>query len=70
MTLTEKEIQRMVYNYQYILRTVESEKTIKEQMTQLYHFLKDQMQDVERIDRQEAMQARIVGNDGYTKSSH
>ena len=76
MTLTQKKIQRMVDNYQYIALITQRHKydgeapTIEEQMTQLYHFLKDQMQDVEREDRQEAMQARMEGNSGYSKGSH
>ena len=53
MTLTDKKIQRMVTNYQYIRHV-----TIGEQ-TQLYYFLRDQMQDVERQDRQEAYNARF-----------
>jgi len=62
MTLTDKKIQRMVTNYQYIrtcLLTDYNDKTIEEQMTQLYYFLRDQMQDVEREDRQEAYNARF-----------
>ena len=58
MTLTEKKIQRMVNNYQYIRHVTLGEQTPEEQMTQLYYFLRDQMQDVERTDRQEAYQAR------------
>ncbi len=58
MTLTDKKIQRMVTNYQYIRHVTLGEQTPEEQMTQLYYFLRDQMQDVERADRQEAYQAR------------
>ena len=48
----------MVNNYQYIRHVTLGEQTPEEQMTQLYYFLRDQMQDVERTDRQEAYQAR------------
>ena len=34
------------------------DKTPAEQMTQLYYFLRDQMEDVERIDRQDASDRR------------
>jgi len=60
MTLTEKKIQRMVDNYQFMQTCFVpyDDKTPVEQMTQLYHFLRDQMDDVERIDRQEASNRR------------
>jgi hypothetical protein len=63
MTLTEKKIQRMIDNYQFMQTCFtcwckESDKTPAEQMTQLYYFLRDQMEDVERIDRQEASDRR------------
>lgn len=75
MTLTEKKIQRMVDNYQFIrtcLLTDYNDKTIEEQMTQLYYFLRDQMQDVERIDRQDAIDDRNrLNSDGYSgKAGH
>ena len=75
MTLTEKKIQRMVDNYQFIracLLTDYNDKTIEEQMTQLYYFLRDQMQDVEHIDRQDAIDNRNrLNSNGYTgKAGH
>ena len=75
MTLTEKKIQRMVDNYQFIrtcLLTDYNDKTVEEQMTQLYYFLRDQMVDVERIDRQEASARRsLLNSNGYTgKAGH
>ena len=75
MTLTEKKIQRMVDNYQFIrtcLLTDYNDKKIEEQMTQLYHFLRDQMQDVEHIDRQDAIDNRNrLNSNGYTgKAGH
>jgi len=75
MTLTEKKIQRMVDNYQFIrtcLLTDYNDKTIEEQMTQLYYFLRDQMEDVERINRQEASDARHrLNGSGYAgKAGH
>jgi hypothetical protein len=77
MTLTEKKIQRMVDNYQFMQTCFtcwckESDKTPAEQMTQLYYFLRDQMQDVERIDRQDAIDNRNrLNSNGYTgKAGH
>ena len=77
MTLTEKKIQRMVDNYQFMQSCftcwcTESDKTPAEQMTQLYYFLRDQMQDVERIDRQDAIDNRNrLNSNGYTgKAGH
>ena len=64
MTLTEKKIQRMIDNYQFMqtcfVPYVDAwdDKTPAEQMTQLYYFLRDQMEDVERIDRQDASDRR------------
>ena len=60
MTLTEKKIQRMIDNYQFMQTCFipYDDKTPAEQMTQLYYFLRDQMEDVERIDRQEASNRR------------
>ena len=60
MTLTEKKIQRMIDNYQFMQTCFipYDDKTPAEQMTQLYYFLRDQMEDVERIDRQEASDRR------------
>ena len=60
MTLTEKKIQRMIDNYQFMQTCFVpyDDKTPAEQMTQLYYFLRDQMQDVERIDRQDAIDNR------------
>mgnify|MGYP003639668355 FL=1 len=70
MTLTDKKIQRMVNNYQYIRHVTIGKQTPEEQMTQLYYFLRDQMQDVERADRQEASDARH-NNNGYAgKAGH
>ena len=75
MTLTEKKIQRMVDNYQFIhtcLLTDYNDMTIEEKMTQLYYFLRDQMQDVEHIDRQDAIDNRNrLNSNGYTgKAGH
>jgi len=73
MTLTEKKIQRMVDNYQFMQSCFKvSNKTPAEQMTQLYHFLRDQMEDVERIDRQEAINRRHqLNGKGYSgKAGH
>ena len=75
MTLTEKKIQRMVDNYQFIrtcLLTDYNDKTTEEQMTQLYYFLRDQMEDVERTDRQEAINRRHqLNGKGYSgKAGH
>ena len=60
MTLTEKKIQRMIDNYQFMQTCFVpyDDKTPAEQMTQLYYFLRDQMEDVERIDRQDASDRR------------
>ena len=60
MTLTEKKIQRMIDNYQFMQTCFipHDDKTPAEQMTQLYYFLRDQMEDVERSDRQEASDRR------------
>lgn len=71
MTLTEKKIERMVHQYQYI-RTIFQREDLdpQEQMTRLYHFLRDQMQDVEMLDRQEAIEKRNRLNCGYTKAGH
>lgn len=77
MTLTEKKIQRMVDNYQFMQSCFTcwcktSDKTPAEQMTQLYYFLRDQMEDVERIDRQEASdRRRQLNSNGYAgKAGH
>ena len=40
-------------------------KSTEEQMTQLYYFLRDQMQDVERTDLIEAHRNRKEANGGY-----
>jgi len=60
MTLTKKKIQRMIDNYQFMQTCFVpyDDKTPAEQMTQLYYFLRDQMEDVERIDRQDASDRR------------
>ena len=73
MTLTEKKIERMVTQYQYISSVVGDhtiDKSIEERMTQLYFFLRDQMEDVERLDRQAAIEKRNRLNGGYTKAGH
>ena len=74
MTLTEKKIQRMIDNYQFMQTCFVpyDDKTPAEQMTQLYYFLRDQMQDVERIDRQDAIDNRKrLNSNGYTgKAGH
>tara|TARA_R100000231_G_C5280220_1_gene151361 strand:+ start:102 stop:326 length:225 start_codon:yes stop_codon:yes gene_type:complete len=74
MTLTEKKIQRMVDNYQFMQTCFipYNDKTPKEQMTQLYYFLRDQMEDVERIDRQDAIDRRYrLNGKGYSgKAGH
>lgn len=74
MTLTEKKIQRMIDNYQFMQTCFipYDDKTPAEQMTQLYYFLRDQMQDVERIDRQDAIDSRNrLNSNGYTgKAGH
>lgn len=65
MTLTQKKIQRMVSNYGMIASIVNPDdhsKSTEEQMTQLYYFLRDQMQDVERTDLSEASQRRREAN--------
>lgn len=65
MTLTEKKIQRMVNNYGMIASIVNPDdhsKSTEEQMTQLYYFLRDQMQDVERTDLSEAAERRSKAN--------
>lgn len=65
MTLTEKKIQRMVSTYGMIASIVNPDdhsKSTEEQMTQLYYFLRDQMQDVERIDLSEAAERRSKAN--------
>lgn len=50
----------MIDNYQFMQTcfTPYDDKTPAEQMTQLYYFLRDQMEDVERSDRQEASDRR------------
>ena len=54
----------MIDNYQFMqtcfVPYVDAwdDKTPAEQMTQLYYFLRDQMEDVERIDRQDASDRR------------
>ena len=74
MTLTEKKIQRMISNYQFMQTCFipYDDKTPAEQMTQLYYFLRDQMEDVERIDRQDASDRRTqLNSNGYTgKAGH
>tara|TARA_B100000497_G_C7578415_1_gene348321 strand:+ start:504 stop:728 length:225 start_codon:yes stop_codon:yes gene_type:complete len=74
MTLTEKKIQRMIDNYQFMQTCFipYDDKTPAEQMTQLYYFLRDQMEDVERIDRQDAIDNRNrLNSNGYTgKAGH
>lgn len=74
MTLTEKKIQRMIDNYQFMQTCFipYDDKTPAEQMTQLYYFLRDQMEDVERIDRQNAIDNRNrLNSNGYTgKAGH
>ena len=73
MTLTEKKIERMTTQYQYIASVVGDhtiDKSIEERMTQLYFFLRDQMEDVERLDRQAAIEKRNRLNGGYTKAGH
>ena len=73
MTLTEKKIERMVKQYQYIASVVSdhtNDKSIEQRMTQLYFFLRDQMEDVEREDRQAAIERRNRLNGGYTKAGH
>ncbi len=74
MTLTEKKIQRMIDNYQFMQTCFipYDDKTPAEQMTQLYYFLRDQMEDVERIDRQDASDRRTqLNSNGYTgKAGH
>jgi len=65
MTLTQKKIQRMVNNYGMIASIVNPDdhsKSTEEQMTQLYYFLRDQMQDVERTDLSEAAERRSKAN--------
>lgn len=65
MTLTQKKIQRMVDNYGMIASIVNPDdhsKSTEEQMTQLYYFLRDQMQDVERTDLSEAAERRSKAN--------
>lgn len=65
MTLTQKKIQRMVSNYGMIASIVNPDdhsKSTEEQMTQLYYFLRDQMQDVERTDLSEAAENRSKAN--------
>ena len=65
MTLTQKKIQRMVSNYGMIVSIVNPDdhsKSTEEQMTQLYYFLRDQMQDVERTDLSEAAEHRSKAN--------
>ena len=65
MTLTQKKIQRMVNNYGMIASIVNPDdhsKSTEEQMTQLYYFLRDQMQDVERTDLSEATERRSKAN--------
>ena len=64
MTLTQKKIERMVTQYQYISSVVGDhtiEKSIEERMTQLYFFLRDQMEDVEMQSRQDAKDKRKQG---------
>jgi hypothetical protein len=74
MTLTEKKIQRMIDNYQFMQSCFVpyDDKTPAEQMTQLYYFLRDQMEDVERINRQEASDRRHkLNGKGYAgKAGH
>jgi hypothetical protein len=74
MTLTEKKIQRMIDNYQFMQTCFipYDDKTPAEQMTQLYYFLRDQMEDVERSDRQEASDRRHnLNSSAYAgKASH
>ena len=74
MTLTKKKIQRMIDNYQFMQTCFipYDDKTPAEQMTQLYYFLRDQMEDVERIDRQDASDRRTqLNSNGYTgKAGH
>ena len=71
MTLTEKKIQRLVKQHQYITAVLtQTDKDPKEQMTHLYHFLRDQMEDVERINRDEAIAARNRLNGYPSKAGH
>ena len=71
MTLTEKKIQRMVKQHQYISAILNhTDKDPTEQMTQLYYFLRDQMEDVERINRDEAIAARNRLNGYPSKAGH
>ena len=63
----------MTTQYQYIASVVggdTNDKSIEERMTQLYFFLRDQMEDVEREDRQAAIEKRNRLNGGYTKAGH
>lgn len=55
----------MVNNYGMIASIVNPDdhsKSTEEQMTQLYYFLRDQMQDVERTDLSEAAERRSKAN--------
>lgn len=73
MTLTDKKIERMVNQYQYIASVVGDhtiEKSIEERMTQLYFFLRDNMEDVEREDRQAAIEKRNRLNGYPSKAGH
>ena len=70
MTLKEKKIEMIRKNIPMIHFGTTLEKSPDETSVWLYHFMEDLMNDVERIDRQEAIATRNKANAGYTKGNH
>ena len=68
--LDELKIERLSKILSYIKVGIDCQKPEDEVANWLYHVLKMQFEDVERENRDEAIQMRTMLNGGYTKASH